>query len=311
MKNICVLIIGAFMAATLCAAESPRETDSNNHFSAKITLGAEYDSNVAVEELDRETADGDSLFSLSANLDYEHDLNKDSKFGLGYSYSKDAYDEFDQFDLDTQFLSADYSTKIGGYNTGGAVRYIVSDLDSEKFLTLGQLSLNLGRLLSKTRFLRVDYTYTDKELENFPDRNSDKHGLGADLYFFLDGSRRYWSMGYKFEDEDAEAVSLDRTIHTLRARYTHKLSMFGLPAAARFNARYQLRDYDAITPSIGEIRDDDRLRLGAELELNLSNNWFLLFEYEYSDYSSNLPTSDYSQNLVAAKIGWQYSSDDE
>lgn len=285
--------------------------DSANNFSAKFQVGIENDSNVSVEELDRDAREGDSLLSLGLNLDYENKINKDSKFSLGYSYSSDSYDEFDQFDLATQFLSANYSHKLEKYTLGGSARYIVSDLDSEKFLTLGQASFNLSRLLNKTQFFRAEYTYTDKELDSFAGRNSTKHGLAADMYFFLDGSKRYWIVGYKYEDEDADSDELDRSIHSLKARYTQKFRLFNREARGRLKARYQVRDYDAITPSIGEIRDDDRLRLGAELEVNLTDNWFVLVEYEFSDYQSNLPSSDYDQSIIALKIGWQYDSSED
>ena len=303
-KLILINLLYISTSFTIHAAE-----DDENTFSAKVQVGVENDSNVAVEELDRDSREGDSLLSLSLNLDYENKLNKDSKFSLGYSYSSDSYDEFDEFDLATNFLSANYSQKLDQYTLGGSVRYIMSDLDSEKFLTLGQGSINVSRLLNKTQFVRAEYTFTDKELDSFSGRDSSKHGLAADMYFFLDGSKKYWVVGYKYEDEDADSDELDRAIHSLKARYTQKFPFYGKEAQARVRARYQMRNYDSVTPSIGEVRDDDRLRLGAELEVNLTENWFALLEYEYSDYQSNLPSSDYDQSIIALKIGWQYDGE--
>lgn len=311
MKNLiykAILINLLFVSASfkIYAAD-----DNKNSFSTKIQVGIENDSNVAIEELDRDSREGDSLLSLGLNLDYENKLDKDSKFSLGYSYSSDSYDEFDQFDLATNSLSANYSQKLDKYTLGGSLRYIVSDLDSEKFLTLGQGAFNVSRLLDKTRFLRAEYTYTDKELDTFTGRDSSKHGLAADVYFFLDGSKKYWVLGYKYEDEDAESDELDRSIHSLKANYTQKFPLFGREARARFKSRYQIRDYDSIIPSIGEVRDDDRLRLGVELEINFTENWFVLLEYELSDYESNLSASDYDQSIVALKVGWQHDSNSD
>lgn len=306
------ILIKLFFVFVVCClnaqAQTQADDNSTHNFSAKIQLGIENDSNVSVDELDRDAREGDSLLSLGVNLDYENKLSEDSKWSVGYSYLSDSYDEFDQFDLATQFLSANYSQKLSDYTIGTSARYIVSDLASEKFLTLGQGSLNVSRLFNKTQFFRAEYTFTDKDLEDFSERNSTKHGLSGDLYFFIDGSKRFWVIGYKYEDEDAVGDEFDRSIHSIKARFTQKFPLLSRQARARFKARYQIRDYDSITPIIAEIRDDDRIQLGAELELTLTKNWFALIEYEYSDYKSNLPAADYDQHLVALKVGWQYDS---
>ena len=74
-------------------------------------------------------------------------------------------------------------------------------------------------------------------------------------------------------------------------------------ATLKLGWRGETRDYSTITPSIGEVRDDDRNRYQAELKIPLGEHFFIQFEYEYSDYSSNLESADYSQNLAALQLG--------
>lgn len=312
-KNmVCAVFLSLWVASNSSAQyqnNDKQKVNASGTFDAAVEVGLENDSNVSVEELDADSTAGDSLWSVAANLNYKYRFYQPTELKFGYRYSQDSYDEFDQFDLSSNFVSADLSHNFGDFKGGLSARYISADLASEDFLTLSQISVNASKLLSKTMFGRVEYTYTDKGFESFADRESSKNSLGGDLYFFLDGSKKYWVVGYKYEDEDAVGDEFDRVIHTFKMSYTHKFSLFNRESIARVRARYQTRDYDSITPSINEIREDDRLRFGAELEIPLNEDWYTLFEIERSDYSSNLPSADYSQNLIAAKLGWRYQQE--
>ena len=271
----------------------------------EFSAGIEIDDNVTVDELDRDSAEGDSALTLSGKVGYELALAENSDLDFNYSFSQTNYDEFDEFDLRTQIFSVKSNTKVGKNRFGGTLRAVEADLDSDGFLSLQQASVFGSRLLNRDWLVRAEYTYSDKEFDDFAERDSDKHALGIDVYRFMNGVKEYWIFGYKAEDEDAEADPFDRTIHSLKLRYNRRVIMFGRESRLKLGARYQLRDYDSITPAIGAVRDDDRTRLSAELEIPLYDEFFVNFELEYSDNSSNLPSADYSQTLLGVQIGWR------
>ena len=300
--TIC-LAMNLVVVGTVSAQTS--EKKAKNPFRVRASVGWEYDSNVSVDEVDVDSTAGDSSIALAANLSYKNALTKDTSGSISYGFSQNDYSDFSAFDLRTQTLSGNLTHDFGKFKGGATLRHITADLDSEDFLTLDQVSLFANRFVNKTVYLHGEYTYTDKELDSFSGRDATKNAISTDVYFFLDGAKRFWVLGYKYEDEDANEAQFDRTIHSFKVRYNRRFSALGREMKAKFKGRYQLRDYDSITPSIGEIRDEDRLRLGVELEIPLKNRFFMVLEYEYADFSSNLLSADYTQSVVGVKVGWR------
>ena len=115
--------------------------------------------------------------------------------------------------------------------------------------------------------------------------------------------RTYFVSGYKYESENAVDPQFDFKGHNIKARFSQRISMGDRDAELKVGWRYEDRNYASITPSIGAIRDDTRHRFQAELEIPITDRIYGLIEYEYADYSSNLPSADYTQNLVGARLG--------
>ena len=298
----CIIISLGIVSAT---SAQTQEKKTKAPFRASASVGWEYDSNVSVDEVDVDSTAGDSLIALAANLSYKNNLSEKTSGTLSYGFSQNSYSDFSSFDLRTHTVSGNLTHDFGKFKGGSTVRHIIADLDSEDFLTLDQISFFANRFVNKTVYLHGEYTYTDKELDSFAGRDATKNSLSADVYFFLDGAKRFWVVGYKYEDEDANDAQFDRSIQSFKVRYNHRFQALGREMKIKLKSRYQLRDYDAITPSIGEIRDEDRLRLGVELEIPLKNRFFTVVEYEYSDFSSNLPSADYTQSVIGIKVGWR------
>jgi len=303
------LVLGLFfLGSTVVLANDHSEpyNQPTAKLSSQLELGVGSDSNVTIDEIDNNSSVRGSLWTFSADLNYKTKLKPTTEIKVGLGHSQDRYDNFNEFDLETNIATADLSHDFEKLTGGAALRYISADLDSQHFLTLSQASLYASAFLTDTLFLRTDYVYSNKKFDTLSDRDATQHSLGVDLYLFLHGSRQYLVVGYKYEDEDAALAQFDRKAHNLKLRYRHSFSIFKQPIIAQLKASYRIRDYEAITPSIDVIRDDTRFRIGADLKLPLSDSLFLALEYAYSDFKSNLPAADYNQNLVALKIGWQF-----
>jgi len=156
----------------------------------------------------------------------------------------------------------------------------------------------VSAFLSEKFFARADYTYSDKNFLGRIDRDAENHAGGVDFYYFVDGVKTYLVAGYKYANENAVDPQFDYDAHQFKLRFSQRFPVGSRDAELKLGWRHEARNYDNITPAIGVVRDDDRHRLQAELEVPSTDVFFARAEYEYGDYSSNLPTADYSQHLL-------------
>lgn len=186
------------------------------------------------------------------------------------------------------------------------MRYISTDLASNSFLSNQQLYAFATHRLNKRWFFRGELNFSDKEFDLESSRDTSREKIGIDAYYFLDGSKRFWSYGLQFADEQTESNNeqFSRDITTLKVKYSQLTNVFARDVRLEAQVRYQTRDHGAVDSRIGEVREDDRVRASISAEVPITDKWFILGEYQYSDYSSNLPSADYSQNLFSIKVGW-------
>ncbi|GAB4149004.1 MAG: hypothetical protein Tsb0016_20180 [Sphingomonadales bacterium] len=294
-------------AISLLASHPTRaQSQEKSPFSFDVSVGAEYDSNITVDELDQETGEDDIAAIIEAEAEYKKGLSENTDIAVSYSFSQSLHDEFTDFDLQSHFASIDLVHDFGSFDLGGAYRFVYASLGGDGFLTFQQLSPYVSSFLSEKLFVRAEYSYTDKAFKNRIDRDSDVHAFGADLYYFINGVRTYLVFGYKFETEDAVASQFDFDGHNFKVRLSQRFKVAGRDAQLKLSWRYEARNYSGITPSIGVERDDDRHRLQADLELPISDRFYTAIEYTYTNFSSNLAAADYTQNLLTARLGYRF-----
>ncbi len=305
-----IILISAVLMSGVSAhaLAQPAKTEERleSPFSVDVSAGVEYDSNISVNEIDSSTGADDFAAVLDADLEFETELGEDTEFGLGYSFSQSLHADFTNFDIQSHFASAELSHDFGEFDVGAAYRFIYTRLGGDGFLVMQQVSPYLTKFFGKKLFMRADYTYTDKDFENRIDRDAAVHAGGADIYYFLNGVNTYFVAGYKYEDEDAIDPQFDFQSHNVKARLSQRFPMGERDAKLKLGWRYESRDYSSITPSIGAIRDDSRHRFQAELEIPITDSVYTSLEYEYSDFTSNLPSADYTQNLAGARLGIRF-----
>jgi len=270
------------------------------------TVGLLDDSNVGVDELDQLSTQGDSAITLSAKAGAKIQLAERVELRASVSLSDKSFNDFDQFDLTTSLFSLQSSYDFLKFKFGGGMRYISTDLASNSFLSNQQLYAFATHRLNKRWFFRGELNFADKEFDLESSRDTSREKIGIDAYYFLDGTKRLWSYGLQFADEQSESNNdqFSRDITTVKVKYSQLTNVFARDVRLEAQVRYQTRDYGAVDSRIGEVREDDRVRAKISAEVPIADKWFILGEYEYSDYSSNLPSADYSQNLFSIKVGW-------
>ncbi len=308
-----VLAAGTVAALTITsvamaspAPEKPDLRDGPSAFSAEFSAGVEYDDNVSVIDIDNNTGGDDFAAVFDGEIEFAPDIGEDSDLTFGYSFSQSLYETFDDFNLQSHLASVDASHDLGIFEIGGAYRFAHSRLGGASFLTLHQFSPSVSRFFGESFYLRGEYTYTDRNFIGRTDRDGDSHAGAGDAYFFMNGAKTYIALGYRWEKEDANDPQFDFQGDTLRARFSQRFPVGKRDGHFRAGYRYENRDYSSITPSIGELREDKRHRFNAEIEVPIGKALFTRVNAEYSDNQSNLPSADFNQTVVSARLGFRF-----
>lgn len=275
-----------------------------NAFSADFSAGVDYDSNVSVIDIDTSTAADDFAAVFDFGLGFERELGENTKFEAGYDFSQDIQFELSAFDTQMHRGSAEISHGFGAVDTGASYQYVYSKLGGSGFLKMHRLSPYVASYAAnKKLYLRGSYIYTDKTFVGRPSRDATVHAGDATAYIFLNGLNTYLIGGYRYESQDAVAPEFDFDSHNTKVRFVQRVPLGDRHAKFRAGWRYENRNYSAITPSIGVIRDDERHKFDASLEVPINDILYTALEGEYDDFKSNLPSADFNQSIATIRIG--------
>lgn len=271
-------------------------------WSAEIGIGAEYDTNVSVDEVDLSSGQSDYAYIIDFELGVKKKLSEKTDATASYNISQSSYNEFSRVDRRTQILGGALNRDLGSSNAGLSAYYIDSTLDGDPFLRFARLSPSLSGFLARKWFARGAYVHSERRIDGRSQRDARTRSAEADVYYFHRGLRSYVNLGYRYRHEDAVAEELDFQSHALKLRYIRRFDLFGRRAKAEAALRYEVRDYRSDEPTIGEPRDDDRLRFKLDFEVPLNDRLTWQWYYSYGDYVSNLPRADFTQNILGTRL---------
>lgn len=287
-------------------SEMEEESVARTTWRAEVGVGAEYDTNVSVDEVDLSSGQSDYARVLDLELGVRHKFNDETQASLTYDLSQSSYQEFSRVDRMTQIIGADVNTRLGKSNAGLSAYYIDSRLDNSPFLKFARISPSLSGFFSKRWFTRGAYVYSEREIDERPERDASTHTGELDFYYFHRGLRSYLNIGYRYRDEDTLAPELDFDAHSLKLRYIRRFEVLGDLAKAEIAVRYELRDYRSEEPTIEARRDDDRLRWKLDFEMPLSKRLTWQWYYSYGNYISNLPRADFTQTILGTRLQYAW-----
>ncbi len=302
MAATLVTILATAVATAQVATAQDSPPDSQRPVQFDLRAGVQYDSNVAILDLDAASGSGDLAAQLEFGVNYNGRPSPQATLNAGYHLSRTLHREFDAFDLTIHRGSAGFGYDVGGFNTGLAVHHINADLAGNRFLVMRQYSPHLSRLFGTRLFMRFAHTYSDKTFRTNPDRNATSHALSADAYVFVDGLRTYFVFGVRFDDEDATGGHFDYRGERLRVQLTHRISTEARDLTLRTQLRSDRRQYREPTPSIEESRRDRRYRLELTLDVPVGERVTTRLGFTHADNRSNLPAVDFSENLFSVEV---------
>jgi len=271
-----------------------------------FSVGIEHDSNVGVDELDRSSNLSDLGRLISFGTDLKHDFSDTTSARIIYDFSTTSYAEFEKLSRKTHSIGGSINRKFDGLTAG--LSYFLADtkLDNQSFLAYQRISPSLSGFATKRWFFRGAYVFGDKTLERRPGRDSSFHSVETEGYYFWRGLRRYLNLGYAFRDEDSRADRFDYKSHLVKVRFVERFQLGESLSTLEIGARYEKRDYSAITPSIGQERFDNRTRVLINFDHPLTPRLHWRFYGDYSDYKSNVPSADYEQLILGSAMEWRF-----
>lgn len=298
MKGTTLLITSTAVTALNLSGQAAAQTDERP-VSFEIGTGVEYDSNVALLELDTATNSGDAIALFDFAVAY--DMRSNSAFDLkaGYNFSETAHDDFDDFDLRIHRGSGTMSYDFGRVDVGSVFQHALAELDGDDFMTLTQVSPYFSTLIGERFFLRVAYTRTDKDFDDNPGRAAQADAVSSDLYYFVNGLRTYILIGFRYDDEDANDGQFDYSGNRLRVQLSRRFTLDSRELTFKVGLRSEQRDYDNETLSIGAARRDDRLQLEASGEIPLNDRFTAGIAYKRANNESNLPAVDFDEDVLS------------
>lgn len=282
------------MAAPAAAADEP--------WSLELGAGVRYDSNINVEQADIVTGEDDFAAVFEASAEYEL-KGPAGSLEVGYDFGQRLYEEFDQFDLQTHAFSADAKTRLGKLRLGLGYGYHVIRLGDDPFLNLHIVTPSVAAFVAKGVYLRGYYTFYDKDFEVADGRDADSHSAGLSAFRFFMDSKAYVNVAARYDIEDTVDPVFD--YDGFQAETTLQLPLDN-DGRVRFGYGYRERNYDNVTPSIGEKREERRSVLHSEIEVPLIGGLGLEAEYRYTDRNSNFPATDYNEHLVTAMLRYRF-----
>lgn len=287
----------ALLTAVCCAASARAEVSLR----ANAALGTGYDSNVSVEEIERPSGEGDRFRSSDLQFDVSDTIHGITGT-LTYAYSRNSYEEFDNVNRETQTWGASLEGKLGNTRLGASYFAADADLADNPFLTYRRFSPHISGFISRRWFLRGAIVDAQKDITDRPGRAADNMAMEIDGYYFWRGLRRYFNVGYSYEQEDSRANRYDYRAHLLKLRMIQRFSMNGSLGTFEIGGRFETRDYTDITPQIQAERDDSRIRLRAELTLPLQQHLHWRIYARYGNYDSNLASVDYEEAVIGTQL---------
>ncbi|WP_188151991.1 hypothetical protein [Teredinibacter waterburyi] len=293
--------------------------------SAQVGVGTEYDSNVSLVELDRNTQQGDWATKTNLGLTAEWQPKEKLTLRGGVFYDGKKYQQYESFDLAVARGNLESSYRFSWLTAGASYNYAAAYLDRQDFLALSQTSVFASKLFTQKFYLRAAATQKHKTFAEQSQRNADTWEWSGDFYRFMNSGQRFITVGFSLEQESArdQAYSFDGV--NLRARWSNDFKLWNKSSQVQLGWRYLKRNYSAANVSVGSdpqgesqqsgveqldgLQDEygdansdgqaARIANRADTQQHIELQWSVKLN-RYISVATKLSASDYQSNLAAA-----------
>ncbi|MEQ9314227.1 MAG: hypothetical protein RLN72_00155 [Henriciella sp.] len=290
------------LALAVLATAAPALGEETTKLTFEASAGVAGDSNVGAPDLDQNTDQGDVALLLRGKIQLDVKPTKQLVLRGGYEASQTSYQDFGAFDLTMHrgFAEAEYDFDV--VKAGVMANYVHARLDGDGYLDYTQVSPNVSKLFGDELFLRGAYVRTEKDFKTSDGRDASGDAGRVDVFYFLDGTRQYVTVGGEVGTEDADSDLFDLDHASAKGAFVQRFGMLGRDAKMRLGAEIEQRDYDAVDPVIEARREDKIVSATSDLEVPLYGPVSMDLGYEYRDRSSNLDSADYDEHVGSVEL---------
>lgn len=290
-KKIIPMTVSAILAAI-----SPLAVSEESKLTLSGEIGVEYDDNISVSVLDTTTGQSDEALVIDLSASYMLTKEETREVELSYDFYQSLHGSLDAFDLQIHTLSALGSWEVNELDTGLDYSYSKIYLGGDALYDSHTITPSLGSSRLENYYHRLSYSFLYKNFAGNSTRDASQNSISADNYYFFMENKAYISLGLRLENEDAKDSELDYDGTSLKLG-----ASIPFLESLKLKANYQhyWRDYDNVTASIGQARDDEQDLFSIELTKSLYKDVSMKLTYEYTDTKSNLPSVDATGNIVS------------
>lgn len=298
----CGAIALALGIATVQVESAHARTDP---IAITLGIGAQYQSNVSIDEADFNTRQGDQGLLLSASARYTPVATKKTSISIGYAFDDTINADLTDFNLSIHTGSASVTHRIGNVTLAADGQYTRVVLGSRRYLDIAMASPSVSAFVTPRLFLRGAFTWLRKDFTTADRLDAETLIVAADAYRFFAKRKGYVALGVRADDESATDPAF--SFHALQAslRGQVPLRIAGTDIKARLGYAWQLRDYRAPTLSIGANRHENRSTITGSLEIGLAKGLILRPTLRYVDRRSNVAVYRYKEHTVSTMIVWK------
>ncbi|MBX7532043.1 outer membrane beta-barrel protein [Qipengyuania sp. 1XM1-15A] len=275
---------------------------ADDQFSLELEAGTFYDSQLVVDEIDTQVDAGDLAFRLGADAEFEAIDTDAFELEFGYSFGQTLYTDSDEFDLQSHTASVDLGTRVIGPRVGARYAFSHYRLGGDALFDMHSITPSISGFVADELYARAYYQYADKDFSTLDERDATANQLGASIFKFYNDNAGFFSVAGRWEDEDAFDPALDYDGFVIGADWRIPLAGGRGGTRLQLGVDYRDRDYKAVTPSINEIRTEERLRGEAELTVPVTESLSIETGYRYTNRNSNLPSADYNEHRLSAGV---------
>jgi len=283
------------------------EAEGQLVYSGDLVFNVGYGKDLSYSEIDQQfNPKSDQQTSLTSNgFDLKLPFNEELQ-AKAYADSEISTALANALNLSAQFVSADISQRFQPVAIGLTHRAMSATYEGNELLSLTQWSPHLTGHISENLWLRTDYTQSLKTVSGRPERQAGTNSLGANLSWFINGAKAYFSFGAKYDTEDAVDPEQDFNANTYQINLAKQFPFLTRDGVFKLGASYEQRSYRIGNSPIGQPREEDRTRYQAELELPLTQQLQLILNAEYADHQSNFSSADYEKYVTGAELTFSF-----
>lgn len=208
--------------------------------------------------------------------------------------------------LSGEFVSAEISQNFQPISVGLTHRSLEASYLGDEFMTLTQWSPHVTGYIGNNIAVRTDYIQSRKSLAGRPGREADVNSLAANISWFINGAKAYFSLGAKYDYEDAVNPEHDFNANTIRLKLAKHFPFMARNGVIKLGASYEQRLYKNGFSELGQPREEGRTRYQAELELPLTQQLQLILNAEFADHESNFATSERETYVTGAELNLSF-----